>query len=69
MITKKMLEEFALLKQVESMKEVKIVYELLKPTNPFEKWYEELALEALKKIKEEINEVNRGSYFKEENKK
>lgn len=68
MITKKMLEEFALLKQVESMKELRMLYEVLKPTNPFEKWYEELALEALKKIKEEINEMNRGSYFKEEKK-
>ena len=46
-----MLEEFALMRQMEHMKEMKTLYDVLKPVNPYERWYEQLALEALKKIK------------------
>jgi len=53
MITIPMLNEFALMKQKEHMKEMKMIYELMKRTNPFEKWYEEIALMSWKKIKEE----------------
>ncbi len=52
MLTKEMISEFALMKQIENMKDMKALYDCLKPINAFEKWYEELAMNALKKIKE-----------------